>query len=99
MATVNVSITLKQQSVPANPPASSTIRYQLVKEGALVDQADVGLPAVQATFPNVGDGTYTVKAQRLNNENTPIGASATSAPFDVVNTTNIDVPDVVSVAL
>lgn len=99
MSTVNVSITLKQQSVPANPPAASTIRYQLLKDGALVDHAFVALPDVQATFLNVADGTYTVMAQRLNNLNTPVGDAATSAPFDVVNTTNIDVPDIVSVAL
>lgn len=99
MATVNVSITLKQQTVPVDPPATAVIRYQLLKDGALVDHAFIALPDVQATFLNVAGGSYTVMAQRLNNENTPIGDSATSAPFTVVNTTNIDVPDIVSVAM
>lgn len=99
MATVNVSITLKTQAVPVNPPAASTIRYKLLQSGTPVGQVDVGLPAVNATFNNVADGTYTVSAQRLNNLNTPIGASAESQPFTVVNTTDIQVPDVVSVTI
>jgi hypothetical protein len=99
MATVIVSITLKKQAVPANPPAASAIRYQLLKDGALVEHAFVALPDVQATFLNVADGTYTVMAQRLNNLNTPVGDAAESAPFTVVNTTEIDVPDVVSVTI
>jgi hypothetical protein len=99
MATVNVSITLKQQAVPVNPPASSTIRYQLKSGDTVVGQSDVGLPATGATFSNVVDGTYTVTAQRLNNLNTPIGDSATAEPFTVVNTVDVDVPDIVSIAL
>jgi hypothetical protein len=99
MSTVSVSITLKSQSVPANPPATPTIRYQLRQDGVPVDQVDVGLPATEASFLNVQDGTYTVTAQRLNNLNTPVGDSATSDPFTVVNTTEIDVPDIVSVTI
>lgn len=99
MATVNVSITLKSQAVPVYPPAASTIRYLLLQGQSIAGQADVSLPDTTASFPNVSDGEYTVKALRLTNVGTPIGDSATSQPFTVVNTTNIDVPDLVSVAL
>lgn len=99
MATVNVSITLKKQTVPADPPASSTIRYQLRQGSTVVDQQDAGLPGVSVSFSNVADGTYTVSAQRLNNLIAPIGDAAVSDPFIVVNTTEIDVPDVLAVTM
>lgn len=99
MATVSISVTLKKQAVPVNPPASTTLRFQLLQNGSVVRQADMALPAVAASFQNVPDGIYTAAVHRLDNTISPIGNVASSEPFTVVNTTEIDVPDLVSVAI
>jgi hypothetical protein len=99
MATVAVSLTLRKQSVPASPAASGNIKCYL-KQGETVLQTVTALvSAPQCTFPSVADGDYTVAAQRMSMSNTPLGDLAVSAPFTVVNMAEIDVPDVVSVAM
>lgn len=99
MSTVNFSITLKKQSVPANPAASANVRYQLMQGATVKDTKTVGLPTVSGSFLNVADGDYTIVAQRMSMLNQPIGDSITSAPFTVVNMTEIDVPDAMNVAV
>jgi hypothetical protein len=100
MSTVTVNITLKKQSVPSSPVASGNIRYQLVNAGGtVVATQTVGISYLQATFSGVADGTYTVVAQRMAMDNTPIGDSLTSDPFTVVNMTEVDVPGTVAVTL
>jgi hypothetical protein len=100
MATVVVSITLKKQNVPASPPASSNIKFQLFNAGGTMIAVQTGTVSTpQATFSGVADGTYTVVAQRMSVDNTPIGDALTSDPFTVVNTTEIDVPGTVAVTL
>lgn len=96
MSTVNVSITTKKQSVPASPVASGVMVYALLKDGVQVAGAQGGL---STSFANVADGTYSVKVQAKAMDGSPLGASAMSDPFTVVNMVDADVPDVVSVAL
>jgi hypothetical protein len=95
MATVNISITTKKQSVPASPAAGSAYRYQLVKDGVVAHTTAVS--ALSINFTGVIDGVYTAVVQRLATDNSPIGDAATSAPFTVQAMALIDVPDVVTV--
>lgn len=100
MSTITVNITLKKQSVPSSPAASGNIRYQLVNSGgSVVDTKTVGISFLQATFTGVADGTYTVVAQRMSMDNTPIGDALASDPFTVVNMTETDVPGTMTVTL
>jgi hypothetical protein len=99
MTSVLASITLKSQSVPADPPPSGNIRYQLKQGAVVVSTQTVALPSAAAQFAGVPDGQYTVEAQRMSTADTPVGSPATSAPFSVVAMTQTDVPDVVSVTL
>jgi len=99
MAIVNVTITTKKQLVPsAGFSLSASVRHTLQQDGVVkfTTTAPVG---GTATFSVVPDGTYTAHATRINLQNAPIGDEAVSQPFTVVNTTEIDVPDVVTVAI
>lgn len=99
MASVLASITLKSQSVPADPPPSGNIRYQLKQGATVIATQTLGLPSLAAQFDGVSDGEYTVEAQRMSASSTPVGSTATSEPFTVVNMTTTEVPDIVSVSL
>lgn len=98
MATVNVTFTTKKLTVPAtvNP---QIIAMKLLKNG--VTQAGFNVPAnaTGGSFPDVPDGTYTTSAQALSNQGEPMGTPSESDPFTVVNTHEVDVPDVVTVTV
>lgn len=99
MATVSVTITTKKQLVPsAGLTLSASVKHQLKQDGVVKFTTTAALGAA-ASFPSVPDGTYTAHAFRMNLQGNPVGDEAVSAPFDVVNTTEIDVPDLVTVAL
>ena len=97
MATVNVNFTTKKQTFSASVGASANVKLSLMLGGVTQDQQIAALPATSASFAGVADGTYTVKAQLLNGNGLPIGDPAVSEPIDVVNTVEVDVPDVVTV--
>jgi hypothetical protein len=99
MATVSVTFTLKKQSVPASPAASGNIKCYLKQADTVLQTVTALVSAPQCSFPNVADGDYTVAAQRMSMSNTPLGDMAVSSPFTVVNMAQVDVPDIVSVAL
>ncbi len=99
MATVNITFTTKKQALPSSPPASGNIRVQLIQAGLVKATQNSGVAAPTASFTGVADGDYTVAVQRMDMQNLPMGSPAVSASFTVVNTTEVDVPDVVSVSV
>ncbi len=100
MATVNVSFSFTPQLLPAGTLAGAT-RVQLHLGAALKDVAYLAHPATSAVFINVADGAgYVASVQRMNNTNSvPVGAAATSAPFDVQTGVMVDIPGGVAVTV
>jgi hypothetical protein len=99
MTTVNVNFTTRKQTVPANSGATPNVLVSLMRGEQVAASGVVQLPAVSTTFTSVPDGIYVVKAQCLTGMNEPVGDAAVSEEFAVVNTVEIDVPDVVTVTL
>ena len=97
MATVNVNFSTKKQTVPATTDVSNRVNVLLMQGATVRAIKDVFLPATSVSFDGVSDGTYTIKAQRASSVGGPVGDPSESEPFDVVNTVDIDVPDVVTV--
>jgi hypothetical protein len=52
-----------------------------------------------ASFADVADGSYTVTAQAVAADNSPIGAGASSAEFVVASDVSIAIPSVVTVSI
>ena len=98
MATVNVNFTTKKQTVPATTWVTPNVQVSLMQGDISRAQQITALPASSASFTGVSDGTYTVTAQLLDGNGGPIGQAAVSEPVTVVNTVEVDVPDVVTVA-
>jgi len=100
MSTVNVSVTTKKQLVPSAQAAAmvATVRYQLMQNDVVKAAVSGPLTGI-GTFSGVVDGTYIVTASRVTNTGVVVGDVATSEPFVVLATTEVDVPDVINVAV
>lgn len=99
MPNVSVNFTTKKQTVPAAAGVSRSFQVSLMNGDQVVSSTKVTLPASSALFPPPPDGTYVAKAQPLTTDNQPFGDPAVSEPFTVVNTVEVDVPDIVTVTL
>lgn len=99
MATIQVNFTLKKQSVPADPPASGTLVAQLMQGSVVKDQKIVDLGNLPTQFENVANGDYTVVAQTRSMANTFFGPLRSSPTISVVNMTEVDVVDIITVSL
>lgn len=100
MANLDASVTLKKQAFPLSQSSSGNLRCKLKNaSGVVVSQADTFIGAPNVSFSGIADGSYTVSAVLIGMDGQPMGDAAESAPIEVVNVHDVDVPATVTVSL
>lgn len=99
MSTVVVNWTTKSQAFAAGTAGGATHVQIFAADGVTPVSAPQQATGASATFPNIPVGSYVAKVKRYDSAGNAVLGEAT-APFAVApSTVNVDVPDVVTVAV
>jgi hypothetical protein len=96
MATVIVSVSIKDQAFPAGT-LGGNYAYDILQSGTSIKHQESDQLSI--TFVDVPPGDYAARAQRLDSSGSPLGIAVTMAFVVPQPTVNVSVPDVVTVTL
>ena len=98
MATVVVSWTTKQQSFPAGTVGGISQVSLLAANGVDAITAPQNASGASATFTGIAAGNYVARIRKYDGAGNTVLGEATVAFSVAPATTNVDVPDVVTVS-